>query len=61
MIPLLQRRGVDRATLEGLMVENPRRILSVDPKRYPGAKQTLLSHVPVDPLAPYDYRMISSA
>ena len=39
----------------GFMIDNPRRILSVDPQRYPSARTTLLSEIEVDPLAPYDY------
>jgi phosphotriesterase-related protein len=55
LIPLLRKRSVDEKTLSGFMIDNPRRVLSVDPQRYPSARTTLLSEIEVDPLAPYDY------
>lgn len=60
LIPLLRSRGVDEATLASFMIGNPKRILAVDPKRYPGAKATLLKTSKIDPLAPYDYGMTST-
>jgi phosphotriesterase-related protein len=44
-IPLLQQAGVDDATIHQIMVDNPRRVLTVDPERYPGAHDTLLAEV----------------
>jgi phosphotriesterase-related protein len=41
-LPLLRDAGVDEATIELIMVGNPRRLLGVDPERYPGAVDTLL-------------------
>jgi phosphotriesterase-related protein len=61
LLPLLKKRGVDDETLEGFMVKNPQRVLTVDPKRYPGARTTLLSTSTVDPLAPYDYGLTPNA
>jgi phosphotriesterase-related protein len=57
LLPLLRKRGVEDKTLEDFMVGNPRRALTVDPKRYPGARTTLLKTATIDPLAPYDYGM----
>lgn len=56
LLPLLRERGLDTETLNGFMVGNPKRVLTVDPRRYPGARTTLLSETVVDPLAAYDYR-----
>jgi phosphotriesterase-related protein len=61
LLPLLRKRGVNEDTLDRMMVKNPQRVLSVDPRRYPGARSTLLSSSNVDPLAPYDYGMATDA
>lgn len=42
LLPLLAQAGVDEETLSSIIVENPRRILAIDPERYPGAVDTLL-------------------
>lgn len=55
LLPLLRKKGVDERTLEGIMNDNPRKILTIDPERYPGARDTLLHQKEADPLAPYDY------
>jgi phosphotriesterase-related protein len=55
LIPALRERGVDQAAINQIMVETPKRILSVDPGRYPGAKDTLLATLTADPFAQYDY------
>jgi phosphotriesterase-related protein len=44
-LPLLREAGVDEATIDEIMVENPRRVLTVDPARYPKAVDTLLKQV----------------
>ncbi len=42
LLPLLRQANVDEAVLDQILIENPRRILTVDPERYPGAVETLL-------------------
>lgn len=61
LIPLLRKRGVDDKTLKDMMSGTPRRILTVDPARYPGAKTTLRREAVADPLAPYHYLHARSA
>ncbi len=56
LLPLLRQAGVDEKTIHDILVENPKRILTIDPKRYPGAADTLLKEDRVDPLAAFDYR-----
>lgn len=40
LLPLLRERGVDDATLTSILVDNPARILGIDPDRYPAAAAT---------------------
>jgi predicted metal-dependent phosphotriesterase family hydrolase len=47
-LPLLRERGLDEATIEQIMVENPRRVLTIDPARYP---TTRLAAPPTAPRA----------
>lgn len=56
LLPILRKKGVDDTTLNRIMVENPREILTIDQKRYPAATETLLTATVVDPLAAYDYK-----
>jgi phosphotriesterase-related protein len=55
LLPLLRQKGVDEITLNQVIMDNPRRVLTIDPVRYPNSVNTLLHKVEADPLAPYDY------
>jgi phosphotriesterase-related protein len=37
LLPRLRDAGVDEATISQILVDNPRRMLTIDPARYPGA------------------------
>jgi phosphotriesterase-related protein len=37
LFPLLEKAGIDQATVDQIMVDNPRRMLTIDPARYPNA------------------------
>lgn len=42
ILPALRDRGVEQSQIEQITRHTPRRILAVDPDRYPGARNTLL-------------------
>jgi phosphotriesterase-related protein len=58
LLPLLREAGVEEKTIQEVLVENPRRILTIDPKRYPGAADTLLQSELLDPVAEFEYRKL---
>lgn len=55
LVPKLRERGISDETLHEILVENPRRILTIDPQRYEGAANTLLKELTIEPIAPFDY------
>lgn len=46
IIPLLVKAGVKEDILQTILIDTPRRLLTIDPNRYPGALHTLLSKPP---------------
>jgi phosphotriesterase-related protein len=42
LLPLLRDHGIDEATIRQMTVDNPHRLLTINPVQYPGARETLL-------------------
>jgi phosphotriesterase-related protein len=55
LLPLLRNRGVDEKTIKTILVDNPRRVFTIDPERYPGATTTLGHERTFDPFASYKF------
>jgi phosphotriesterase-related protein len=53
LLPLMRERGVDEKTIETILIDNPRRVFTIDPERYPGAITTLGREKTFDPVASY--------
>jgi phosphotriesterase-related protein len=43
LVPRLRAEGVEEAVLQRILVDNPRRLLTIEPSRYPGAAAMLES------------------
>jgi phosphotriesterase-related protein len=61
LLPLLAEAGVDDATLSQITSGNPAKILTIDPRRYPGALETLLKPVLADPFGVFEYPQIAAS
>jgi phosphotriesterase-related protein len=53
LLPLMRERGEDEKTIETILIDNPRRVFTIDPERYPGAMTTLGREKTFDPVASY--------
>jgi phosphotriesterase-related protein len=54
-VPKLRDRGVDEATIETILIDNPRRILTIDPRLHPDTGLAE-AHDALDEIVPFDLR-----